>query len=261
MHASPPARASESVSDLAPERLASWPGGERRNPPRSDRHYLVLSPLAGQLQSEIARLLGDRTDARILDIGCGGKPYLPFAAPYASSYCGIDSAPGPMVDIVVAAEELPFEDESFDLVLCTQVLEHVQDPKATLTEIRRVLAPGGAALVSTHGVFLYHPDPPDSAQDYWRWTHSGLRRALEQAGDWSEITVQPNGNVVACLGYIVAQFVDELGSRIGSDRLRRGMLFALNTVIEWIDRRYPPRARVPNSGSLSANYLVTAVKS
>jgi len=205
--------------------------------------------------------LEGRTDAHVLDIGCGAKPYLPFVAPFAERYIGVDAVEGPYVDHVIAAEKLPFEDESFDLVLCTQVLEHVNDPTAVLSEIRRVLRPGGGALISTHGVFLYHPDPPESDRDYWRWTHSGLRRALTQTGEWREMEVQSNGNVVACLGYIAAQFVDELGARLGSNALRRGMLFVLNAVTEWIDRRYPPGARVPSNGSLTANYLVTAVKS
>jgi SAM-dependent methyltransferase len=240
--------------------LASWPGADRRSPKRSDPHYLVLAPLARQIESSLATLATGRTDLRVLDIGCGGKPYLPVVAPYARSYCGIDSAPGPAVDAVVAAEELPFDDGSFDLVLCTQVLEHVQDPRQALAEIRRVLAPGGAALVSTHGVFLFHPDPPSTDQDYWRWTHAGLRKEFTRAGEWSRLDVEASGNVVACLAYVAAQFVDELGRRTGWKALHRAMLHAFNSVAEWIDGRFPPRVRFPNAGSMSANYLVTAVK-
>jgi SAM-dependent methyltransferase len=249
------------ISTLSADELAAWPGAERREPRRSDRHYLVLSVLARQIREEIERLLGDRRDARVLDIGCGAKPYLPFVAGHASRYVGIDTADGPSVDLVAPAEQLPCEDGSFDLVLCTQALEHVQRPAAALAEIHRVLAPGGAALISTHGVFLYHPDPPGSDQDYWRWTHSGLRKAVAESGEWRRIEVRPNGDLVACLGYISAQFVDELGQWLRVDPLRRALLFVLNSLAELLDRRFPPRARVPAPGSLSANYLVTAVKS
>lgn len=240
--------------------LAGWPGAERRSPKRSDPHYLVLAPLARQIEARLAEIARHRTDLRVLDIGCGGKPYLPFVAPYAVSYCGIDSAPGPAVDLVVAAEQLPFDDESFDLVLCTQVLEHVQDPRATIAEIHRVLAPGGGALVSTHGVFLFHPDPPPSDQDYWRWTHAGLRKEFGRAGSWDSLQVEAAGNVVACLAYITAQFVDEFGRRTGWLAFHRALLYAFNSIAERIDARFPPRVRFPNAGSLSANYLVTAVK-
>jgi SAM-dependent methyltransferase len=241
-------------------KLEDWPGGERREPPRSDRHYLILKPLADQIQAEASRLLSGRTDAAILDVGCGQKPYLPLLASYAERYVGVDSAPGPQVDQVAAAESLPFEDEGFDLVLCTQVLEHVQDPAATLKEIHRVLKPGAGVLVSTHGVFLYHPDPPDSDQDYWRWTHAGLEKTIRSCGSWEEVTLQANGDLVSCIAYLGAQFVDELGRRAGPDRLRKGALRALNSAAERLDRRFPPNARFPRPGSLSANYLATAVK-
>lgn len=248
------------ISDLTPTELAAWPGAERRDPPRSDRHYLVLASLARQLRGETARLLRGVDDARVLDVGCGAKPYLPLVASQAAEYVGVDTAQGPYVDHVAPAEQLPFEDASFDLVLCTQVLEHVQDPAAVLSEIHRVLCPGGGALISTHGVFLFHPDPPDTDGDYWRWTHAGLRKAVGEAGAWREVSMQANGDVVACLAYIVAQFVDEFGARVGFAPLRRGLLYVLNTLAERLDRRFPPRARVPAPGSLSANYLVTAVK-
>jgi len=249
------------IAALSAADLENWAGAERRDPPRSDRHYLVLKPLAKQLRSEAARLLSGRSDAAVLDVGCGGKPYLPLLAPYAASYEGVDAAPGPLVDTVAPAEDLPYEEGRFDLVLCTQVLEHVQDPAASIAEIHRVLRPGGAVLLSTHGVFLYHPDPPDSDQDYWRWTHAGLEKQIRGAGEWGEVRLQAHGDVVACVAYIAAQFADELGGRLRSDRLRRLLLYVINASAERLDARFPPGARFPRPGSLSANYLATAVKS
>ncbi len=240
--------------------LAKWPEAERRRPGRSDRHYLALGSLATALEDGIETTLGGRTGLRVLDIGCGNKPYLPLLAGQAASYIGVDAVDGLQVDRIGVAEDLPFADEEFDVVLCTQVLEHVDDPAVALAEIRRVLAPGGAAFVSTHGVFLYHPDPPTSDRDYWRWTHSGLMRIFRQTGEWSDLRIEEQGNVVACLGYIVAQYVDEFGRRVGFDPVRRLLLAALNSASEWVNARFPPHARVPRGGSLSANYLVTAVK-
>ncbi len=246
------------VSQLDAAQLAAWPGAERRNPRLGDRHYLALRTLADSLAAAIDRTLGDRRDLDVLDIGCGAKPYLPLFAPLARSYRGLDAVPGPYVDDVGPAETLPYADASFDAVVCTQVYEHLDDPAAATAEIHRVLRPGGVAFVSTHGVFLYHPDPPDSDRDYWRWTHAGLRRLFNESADWAEIEVEPNGDVVACLGYIAAQFVDEAGQRLRRPRLHRGALAALNWTAQALDRRYPPRARVPQPGSLTANYLLTA---
>ena len=212
------------------------------------------------LRSEVRRSLGSRRDLRVLDIGCGNKPYLPFFADRATIYFGVDAVDGPQVDAVSVAEALPCKDASFDVVVCTQVLEHVDDPALVLSEIERVLAPGGVAFISTHGVFLYHPDPPESDRDYWRWTHAGLLRIVRQAGEWSDLRIEPQGNVVACLGYITAQFADELGQRFPGRFGRSFLVRLVNEVSAWLDLRFPPRARVPMGGSLSANYLVTAQK-
>jgi SAM-dependent methyltransferase len=239
-----------------PPSLADWPGRDRREPSRSDRHYLMLRPLAAVLRAEIARTLDGRDDLRILDVGCGVKPYYPLLADRAGAYRGLDARPGPHVDDVGEAEHLPYADASFDVVVCTQVLEHLDDPSAAVREIARVLAPGGVAFVSTHGVFLYHPDPID----YWRWTHAGLDRLLSSTAAWTEIRVSPNGEAVACLGYLACQYIDELGRRSGSDALRRGMLHGVNSLAERLDARLPPRARGGAPGSLSANFLVTALR-
>ena len=253
-------RSADGDLDLSAADLAGWPGEERRNPRLGDRHYLALRTLADSLQASIERSLGDRRGLDVLDLGCGAKPYLPLFASRARSYRGLDAVPGPYVDDVGPAETIPYADGSFDVVFCTQVFEHIDDPSAATAEIHRVLRPGGVAFVSTHGVFLYHPDPPGSDRDYWRWTHAGLRRLFDRAAEWESIEVVPNGDVVACLGYITAQFVDEAGQRLRRPRLHRAALAALNWSAQALDRRYPPRARVPQPGSLTANYLLTARK-
>jgi SAM-dependent methyltransferase len=234
--------------------LDRWPGRERRTPLRADRHYLMLQSLAAALRTEIDRSLGDRHGLRVLDIGCGVKPYYPMLAGRAAEYRGLDAAWGPGVDDIGVVEKLPYEDRSFDVVLCTQVLEHVVDPAQAVGEIARVLTGDGVALVSTHGVFLYHPDPVD----FWRWTHAGLEQLFRTSADWAEIRVLSNGEAVACMAYIACQYLDELGGRLGSERVRRGMLRSVNVVAERLDRRLPPRARDGAPGSLSMNYLVSA---
>ena len=112
---------------------------------------------------------------RVLDVGCGVKPYQPYFAPWATSYVGVDLAGNPAADLAGTVEALPVEDGSFDVVLCNQVLEHCDDPAQAVRELHRVAAPGGRVLASTHGVMVYHPSP----NDLWRWTHAGLERLFD----------------------------------------------------------------------------------
>src|SRR5207253_3205447 len=97
-----------------------WPGADRRDPPLGSPTYAVRAPLAAWLREEAVRA---GRDYRVLDVGCGPKPYFPFFEPYASEYVGVD-IDNPAADLDGAAEDLPVPDGSYDLVLCTQVLEH-----------------------------------------------------------------------------------------------------------------------------------------
>jgi SAM-dependent methyltransferase len=69
-------------------------------------------------------------------------------------------------------------DASADIVVSFQVLEHVRDLDTYFAEARRVLRPGGALVLSTHGVWLYHPHP----EDHRRWTREGLVGDIERFG-------------------------------------------------------------------------------
>jgi SAM-dependent methyltransferase len=114
----------------------------------------------------------------VLDYGCAEVPYRHFFPP-AADYVAADLPGNPHAAVELRPDgRVPVEDSSFDAVVSTQVLEHVEDPGLYLAECARVLRPGGRLLLSTHGIFVYHPDPVD----YWRWTCAGLRRAVEEAG-------------------------------------------------------------------------------
>ncbi len=105
-------------------------------------------------------------------------PYRHFF-PEDAQYVAADLAGNPHASLELNPDAtVPAAAGSFDAVVSTQVLEHVDDPGLYLSECLRVLRPGGRMLLSTHGVFVYHPDP----DDYWRWTCAGLRRSVSAAG-------------------------------------------------------------------------------
>jgi SAM-dependent methyltransferase len=126
----------------------------------------------------LAATLDAGPDSRVLDYGCAEAPYRHFF-PAGADFVAADLPGNPAASLELNPDStVPVPDEGFDVVLSTQVLEHVEDPRLYLAECFRVLRPGGQLLLSTHGVFSYHPDPGD----YWRWTCAGLRRAVEEAG-------------------------------------------------------------------------------
>ena len=127
------------------------PGEGRRKPQLRSPTYAVRAPLARWLreEAELARQRG--REPRLLDVGSGSKPYAPFFAGAVAEYAGVDVA-NPAAELEGTVEDIPVPDASFELVLCTQTLEHASDPARAVRELRRVVAPGGRVLVSTHGV-------------------------------------------------------------------------------------------------------------
>ena len=230
-----------------------WPGELRRNPPRSSPTFLLRAPLSAWLQAEARRAAERYGRYRLLDVGCGVKPYYPFFRDAASEYVGVDVVENPAADLHGSIEQLPVPDASFDIVLCTQVLEHTLDPAQGVRELRRVLAPGGRVLASTHGVEVYHPSP----EDYWRWTHAGLERLFATSADWGSVTVTPVGGTTACLGKLTATYVDLLSRRLHVGPLGGLGIRMINRLAPAIDGRVA-LLREPRPGTLFVNYHVVA---
>lgn len=114
----------------------------------------------------------------LLDYGCGTMPYKAVFAERVREYRGADLRQNERADIVVTSRgTLPVQSGRFEIVLSTQVLEHVEDPARYLAEARRVLSENGIIILSTHGSWHFHPTP----RDYWRWTSEGLRKVIEDA--------------------------------------------------------------------------------
>jgi SAM-dependent methyltransferase len=227
-----------------------WPGEERRRPPMSSSTWAVRSPLAAWLEEEARK--GNGT-YRLLDVGCGPKPYYPFFAEHASDYVGVDIIENPAAELRGSVEALPVEDASFDVVLCTQVLEHCDDPAQAVRELRRVTAPGGRVLASTHGVQVYHPSP----EDYWRWTHTGLQRLFTENANWQSVEVRPGGGTATCLAMLLGVYTEIAFRRARLPHLAGGPVWLFNRAADALDRRVAI-LREPRPGSLTANFHVVA---
>jgi SAM-dependent methyltransferase len=139
----------------------------RFNPRVIDTDWLVLRDLRAAIATHAPRIARKGTTA--LDFGCGSKPYEAIFTAAGVRYLGADFDGGGDLS-VDAAGRLQAQDQSVDLVLSFQVLEHVRDLHTYFSEARRVLRQDGSLLLSTHGTWLFHPHP----EDHRRWTRQGL---------------------------------------------------------------------------------------
>jgi SAM-dependent methyltransferase len=161
-----------------------------------------------------------RARGRLLDVGCGDKPYEPTFRPYVTEYIGIEhdsvfattnaSAGERRPDLYYDGNVLPFEDGSFDTVVSIQVLEHTPRPQALLDEMARVLRADGLLILSAPFSGRLHEEP----YDFFRYTPHGLRAMCGEAG--LEVTeVWGQGNFWSVIGHKLNSF---LGLRVAASQ-------------------------------------------
>lgn len=228
----------------------TFPQRRERRPSFVDPYYLHYSALARSLVAARDRYLDGSVD--VLDVGCGDMPYFPLFAHVAAEYAGADVQPRPRVRYVCPVEDLDIPDSSFDLVLCTQVLEHVRDPDRALREIARVLRPGGYTFLTTHGIWPFHPYPGD----YWRWTQQGLEALLDRAPDLTLVELVPHRGTISSLALLLNYYVDIAARRTRLVPIGRAVCAALNLAGIAGDR--VGRLNYPNTDTLIHNFLVVA---
>ena len=129
-----------------------------------------------------------------MDFGCGSKPYQQLFL--GKRYVGVDIAVSghdhetSQVDVFYDGHTLDIPDESFDVVISTEVLEHLFNYDEVLSEIRRVLRPNGKLFITTPFLWAEHEQP----YDYARYTTFGLKALLEKHG-FGQVCVERRGHV------------------------------------------------------------------
>lgn len=176
----------------------------------------------------------------VVDFGCGSTPYQPLLIELAGRYIRADIPANVNKDVAIdpATGKVDLPEGEVDVVLSTQVLEHVHSPADYLAEAKRLLKPGGKLILSTHGFWKYHPDPTD----FWRWTASGLNKLLVQSGfDVIEhVGVLGFASASACL------FQDAVAQKLPK-ALRPPVAVVMQRVAMALDCAYTPQQRQENA--------------
>jgi len=153
-----------------------------------------------------------RARGRLLDVGCGDKPYEATFRPFVTEYVGIEhegvfpktnaSASERRPDLYYDGNRLPFDDGSFDTVVSIQVLEHTPRPQPLLQEMARVLRHDGVLILSAPFSHRLHEEP----YDFFRYTPHGLRAMCGEAG--LEVTeVWDQGHFWSVIGHKLNSFL------------------------------------------------------
>jgi SAM-dependent methyltransferase len=201
------------------------------------RGHLADSRLLMLIHKAASQYLQGNED--ILEVGCGDQSR--FAVSSTMTYVGTDIRRCSNANVLSDAKHLPFKERSFDVCLCFQTLEHLDDPSRVVDELYAVLKPDGIAFISVPSSWIIHGAP----NDYWRWTEYGLR---EQLSKFHILSIEECGGPALSIIQMVILFVPR----------KLGFLFlVLNKLGDIADQSRMINARMPR---FTTNYLAVAKK-
>jgi SAM-dependent methyltransferase len=176
---------------------------------RETRNWLVNRIVDRHLR----RVASGVASGRLVDVGCGDKPYEDTFRPYVTAHVGVDHVDTQhdlgIADLIGTAYAIPSPDTTFDTVLCTSVLEHLEEPEEALRESFRVLVPGGAAIYTIPHIWHLHEEP----RDFYRFTTHGIRYLFTKAG-FEIVEITPLSGFWVTWGTMLAYYVDRLNRGI-----------------------------------------------
>jgi SAM-dependent methyltransferase len=151
----------------------------------------------------------------VLDVGCGQSPFKFLLDSSQTKYFGIDIVDAEKFDYKNSSitpfngEDIPFKDDEFGGVICTEVLEHVENYQKLINEMHRVMKKGGEAIVTIPWSARYHYIP----YDFFRYTPSSLKTMFR---NFSDVKIQNRGTDISNIAnkVIVLWFRNLLPSKL-----------------------------------------------
>lgn len=131
---------------------------------------------------ELKLLARSYLKGKLVDIGCGTKPYRDLMRPFVIEHIGVDhegsSHSKDNVDLLGTAYNVPVATDCFDCAICTSVLEHLEEPELALRECHRILKLGGVAIYSVPFIWHLHEEP----RDFYRFSKHGIEYLFTKVG-------------------------------------------------------------------------------
>lgn len=163
---------------------------------------------------------------KCMDFGCGTKPYRKLFN--TSEYIGVEIDTGAREKGITYYDgsTIPFEDETFDSILSSEVFEHVVNIEDILKELHRVLKPQGTMLVTVPFAYPRHCWP----YDYKRYTSEGLKELLENAG-FECLEYKRSSNYVEALTQLKNVYLaEEVHTKGSALSMAKNVIIAMNNI-------------------------------
>jgi SAM-dependent methyltransferase len=178
---------------------------------------------------------------RVLDVG--GKKHEkrgsftpPLDAVDSWEYLNIDVSTQP--DYLCSADTIPVADNSFDMIILTEVLEHLESPEKVLRELRRILKDNGELIASIPFLTSFHVH----TGDFQRWTHMKIRTELEHAGFQVE-KIDVMGGVIAVVVDLVSSHIRHSQSSF-TKKVIKNLIQVISPLLLIFDKRSKYKERI-----------------
>lgn len=220
---------------------------------KSDLYYLHYKSYHRDLFYAIKK----HSKGDVLDIGCGNKPYEKMFEGLINKYTGCDIVQSDLnkVDVLSLANKIPLEDNSFDTIISTQTIEHVEDHQGLVNEAHRLLKPNCYFILSGPFNWQLHEEP----YDFFRFSKHGFKYILEKAG-FEVIEIKENGGMWSVVGqYIIKNISND---HIGRNRKIRIIfnLFKRLKIIYLLNCLFDKLDKLDYNSINTINYVIIAKK-
>jgi SAM-dependent methyltransferase len=219
---------------------------KRLHPSITNPAYLVLRRRRLILDAWLKGIDGD--SLTLLDVGGRYQPYRPLIEGRIRRYVALDVLRTELVDVVGSGEKLPFQRDTFDLVIATSVFDCFAEPLAAASEIHRVLKPGGHLLMSAAGVCQRFTDV-----ERWRFLPGGLRATL---APFSKVEIVPE---VTSIGGVIRFNAAALSSLAKYEFLRQILHFTVVPLLN-VAGLVLEGAKITSNDQISSNFAALAEK-
>ena len=221
---------------------------ERREPVRS---HACWRRAPGEDRHQQSRL------ASFVSVAAGGGPVLDLgsgARRLSNHVVAVDICPLPGLDLVADGHRLPFRSGTVGRIVCTGVLEHVEEPTQVVAEMARVLRPAGRVYIAVPFMQGFHPGG-GTQQDFQRYTHVGLLRLLSpfRITEWGI-----SGGPSATLAWILREY---LALAFGWNRVLYRMAYAIaGPLTSWLHHLDVLLDRFPQANRIACGFYVIGEK-
>ncbi|MSR88019.1 MAG: class I SAM-dependent methyltransferase [Candidatus Zambryskibacteria bacterium] len=180
------------------------------------------------IKNEVPKYL----NGRVLDIGGGEGRWKRILSEYATEYF-ISDLYSQAADFKDDARKLSNESSSFNAIVCFEVLEHIDDTERVVSEMYRVLKPGGYVAATLPFIFPSHGNP----DDYKRLTPSGLEYYFKKMG-FQVVQSGKIGNVLTILGVYCKYKVKDYAKKGKNRHLGKYFFLILQQIFRKLSSRF-----------------------